>query len=327
MKKKKRTNGISAVARALKRYKSFLITAHINPEGDSIGSQLAMATLLRRLGKKYVIIDSDPVPKSLEFLLFRDHIRTRLPKQYRFDALIALDCPDIVRLGNVAVYAKRARALINIDHHISNTGFGDVRWVDPATSSCGEMLFYLFRKMGLKIDKRSALYMYVAIVTDTGSFVYENTNHTTHQVVSDLLKTGVQPLWVENRLNETKTVKDLALLMETLKTLQLHYGGRVVTLHTSAKMLEKVGLGAESTENFVNYGRSVKSAKIAVFLLERPHRPGEVHISFRSKGDVNVSNVASLFGGGGHRNAAGCLIKGSIKKARATILPKLKKFL
>jgi phosphoesterase RecJ-like protein len=167
--------------------------------------------------------------------------------------------------------------------------------------------------------------MYVAIVTDTGYFSYENTTAMTHRVVSGLLQTGIKPLWVGRHLNEKKSHKDLILLQETLKTLELHYNGRVSTLYTSLNMLKKLGLAASSTENFVNYGRAVHTAKIAVFFLERA--PDEVHVSFRSKGEADVNKVAALFKGGGHPNASGCLIKGTIPYAMRLVLPKLRKFI
>lgn len=318
---------IKKVIGVLKKHDNFLITSHINLEGDSVGSQLAMANLLKRIGKNYFIFDNDPIPRSFKFLLDGENIKTALNKSDRFDVIIALDCPVIERTGKVAQYFKKAKAIINIDHHISNTNFGDIIWVEPRISSCGEMLYHLYKGFGVKIDKKAALSMYVAILTDTGGFAYENTNYITHRIVSELLKTGIRPLWVGKRLNESKTLNDLRLLNETLKTLKLYYNGQVAALYTSAKMLRRLKLKPASAENFVNYARSINTVKIAIFLLERSDKQGEVHVSFRSKGEVDVNKLASLFNGGGHPNASGCLIKGSIEKAKKIILPKVKEFL
>lgn len=318
---------VKEVTTALKRYNNFLITAHINSEGDSIGSQLAMAALLKKLKKRYIIFDNDPVPKSLRFLLGNEVIKTRLTKKDKFDVVVSVDCPTIARTGKVAVYFADAKCVINIDHHVSNKKFGDILWIEPDMSSCGEMLYYLYGNMGVAIDKRAALLMYVAILTDTGYFSYENTTYKTHEIVSELLKTGIKPLWVGKQLNEAKSVNDLKLLNETLNTLKLHYDNQVATLYTTKKMLRRLNLKPESAEGFVNYGRSINTAKVAIFFLERPDKPGEVHVSFRSKGAVDVNRLAKVFKGGGHVNASGCLIKGSIAHAQKTILPQTKLFL
>lgn len=321
------TKGIKEIIRILKRHKNFLITSHINVEGDAVGSQIAMAVLLKKMRKQYVILDNDPIPQSFGFLVGKEKVKTNLAKPDKFEVIIVLDCPVIERVGKVARFFKEAKLVINIDHHISNSDFGDVIWVEPDMSSCGEMLYYLYKSLGVRIDKQAALCMYVAISTDTGYFTYENTGYNTHKVISELIKIGIKPLWVANQLNEKKSVNDLRLLNETLETLELHFDNKVATLYTSKEMLDRFKLGPESAEGFVNYARSIKTVKIAVFFLQRPDKPGEVHISFRSKGDVDVNKVASLFNGGGHPNASGCLIKGSISNAMRVILPKVKQFL
>jgi phosphoesterase RecJ-like protein len=317
--------GMRQIIKALRKHDNFLITSHINLEGDSVGSQLAAASLLRGLGKKYVIFDNDPPPAQLDFMLDGEKIKTSLSRADEFDAMLVVDCPVLERTGKVAACAKQAKAVLNIDQHISNNAFGDVRWIEPEMSSCGEMMYHLFKTMKVKIDKKAALAMYVAIVTDTGYFSYENTTAMTHRVVSGLLEAGIRPLWVGRHLNEKKSHNDLRLLQETLKTLKLHYNGRVSTLYTSLDTLKGLGLSAASTENFVNYGRAVNTAKIAVFFLERSQ--GEVHVSFRSKGEVDVNKVAALFNGGGHPNASGCLIRGTLPQAMKQVLPKLKRFI
>lgn len=319
--------GLEGVIEALKKYNNFLITSHINLEGDAVGSQLVMADIVSKMGKRYIIFDNDPIPPSLGFLLDDKKIKTGLDKRDHFDVIIALDCPVVERVGKVGRYFKKAKVVINIDHHISNTNFGDVIWVEPDMSSCGEMLYYLYKGLGLKIDKYAALCMYVAISTDTGYFTYENTNFKTHKIISELIKIGIKPLWVATQLNEKKSMNDLRLLNETLKTLKLHFNNRVATLYTSRKMLKRFNLEPESAEGFVNYARSIKSVDIAIFFLERPDKMGEVHVSFRSKGNVDVNKLAALFNGGGHPNASGCVIKGSIAQAKRIVLAKLKSFL
>jgi phosphoesterase RecJ-like protein len=295
-------------------------------EGDAVGSQLVMADILAKMGKRYLILHNDPMPKSFNFMAGKKKIKTDLDARDKFEAIIAVDCPVVERTGKVARYFKKAKAVINIDHHISNSNFGDVSWVDPEASSCGEMLYHLYKELGLKIDRAAALCMYVAIATDTGYFVYENTTSMTHRIVSELLKTGIKPLWVANQLNEKKTVNDLRLLTKTLKTLKMYLNGRVAMLHTSRAMFEKLKLDPESAEGFVNYARSIKSVDIAAFFMERPDKKGEVHVSFRSKGKVDVNKLAARLNGGGHPNASGCMIRGSIEHAKKLVLRKIKDY-
>lgn len=316
---------LNEVAAALKKHNNFLVTSHVNPEGDAIGSQVATALLLKKMGKKYVIVDSDATPKAYTFILEGEKIKTRLEVGDRFDAVVSVDCPSVARTGSIARYFGRAKAVINIDHHISNEKFGTVAWIEPQMSSAGEMLYHLYNKLNIRIDARSARAMYIAILTDTGHFAYESTTSQTHLVVSELLKSGIRPLDVSNRLNETKSINDLRLLCGTLSTLRLHSGGLIVTLYTSAKMLNRLRLKPESTENFVNYGRSINSAKVAAFFLERPDKPGEVHVSLRSKGEIDVNRIARVFKGGGHHNAAGCLIRGTIPQALKRVLREVKR--
>jgi len=318
--------GLKGITEALKKHNNYLITSHINMEGDAVGSQLAMADILTRMGKRCIILNNDPMPASFNFMVGKKKIKTTLDKGDKFEAIVAVDCPVIERAGTVARYFKKAKAVINIDHHISNSNFGDVSWVEPEASSCGEMLYHLYKALALKIDKGAALCMYVAIATDTGYFVYENTGPETHRIVSELLKAGIKPLWVANQLNEKKTVNDLRLLAETLKTLEMYSNGRVAMLHTSRAMLKKLKLEPESAEGFVNYARSIKTVDIAAFFIERPDKKGEVHVSFRSKGKVDVNKLAAKLNGGGHPNASGCMIKGTIAQAKKLILKKIKKY-
>ncbi|MBI4335659.1 MAG: bifunctional oligoribonuclease/PAP phosphatase NrnA [Candidatus Omnitrophica bacterium] len=320
------SKGLAAVIRTLKRYNNFLITSHINMEGDAVGSQLAMADILKKMGKAGVIVDNDPIPPQFNFLEGAGKAKTYLDSKYNPEAVIVVDCPVAERTGRVAGYFKKAKVVVNIDHHVSNTRFGDVIWVESGMSSGGEMLYHLYKALGLKIDKGAALNMYVAIATDTGNFTYENTTSRTHRIASALVRAGVKPLWVANHLNESKAASDLGLLRDALGTLETHFSNRVAVLHTSLGMLRKRNVGPSSAEGFVNYARSIKTVDVAVFLLERPDKPGEVHVSFRSKGRVNVNKLAALFGGGGHPNASGCVIRGGISHAKAIVLKKIKPF-
>ena len=176
---------MKAVIEAIKNNKKFLITAHVNLEGDSLGSQLAMKELLTGMGKAAFILDNDPVPEHYRFLPKAGEISNRLDKVEDFDAAVVLDCPTLKRTGKVKdIISKSPSLVINIDHHISNEKFGGINWVDPHASSAGEMVYRLFKEIGVKLTKEVALSLYIAILTDTGSFNYDNTSRVTHEVLS-----------------------------------------------------------------------------------------------------------------------------------------------
>lgn len=313
---------------ALKRHRSFIVTSHIHMEGDSLGSQLAVACLLRQLKKDFILLHKDIVPERYQFLLNNFSFKTELPKRWDVDTVIVTDCPVLHRIAlpNKGVLRK-ARCVINIDHHISNTYFGDVNWVEPNMSSCGEMLFYVFKELRLKIDILSAEAMYVAILTDTGAFGYENTHPQTHSVVAELLKRGVNPLLVRQRIDESRSFEELMLLQSTLSTLRLYYDGKVATMQTTVQMLKRLGLSPDKTENFINYARSISSVEVAIYFLEDIEKRGRIRISFRSKGNVDVNVLASEFNGGGHPNASGCVVEGSLADVKRYVLSKTQKFI
>jgi phosphoesterase RecJ-like protein len=308
------------IIKAIRQHKNFIITAHVNLEGDSIGSQLAMKELLEKLGKTAVIIDNDPVPQHYRFLSGTAAILNRIDSAPDFDAAVVLDCPTLKRIGRVNELLTEDKTVINIDHHISNEKFGDVRWVDTQASSAGEIVYLLFKELGLKPSKESALALYIAILTDTGSFNYENTTPRTHAIAGELISYGIDPAAVSEDVYERRSLTDMKLLGMVLSTIKVNKAGDIAHLEITKSMLKETGAEIAKSEGFVNYARSIDGVKVAVIFKEDLQKPGIINVSFRSKGDVDVNKIASTFGGGGHAKASGCVVAGTLSEVKRKVL-------
>ena len=297
------------------------MSAHVNPEGDAIGSQLAMASLLRRLGKEVVILNESPVPHVLRFMKGAESVLKEIPRDFNAQALVALDCPDPKRLGRIAEYISEERAVINIDHHISNENFGKFNWVEPDFSSAGEMVFDLFKAFRLKLTLDEAIALYVAIMTDTGSFRYTNTSSKTHRIAAELIEAGVKPYEMHTRIYETSSVQDTNLLGEALQTLTLSEDGKIAWLWVTKEMLKKTKASLEGTEGIINFARSIDGVEVAV-LFRETGTEDRVKVSFRSKGRIDVNKLAAFFNGGGHATASGCSVLGKLEEVEKKVLEK-----
>ena len=311
------------VIAAIQRHKRFLVTAHVNLEGDSLGSQLAMGELLKSIGKEAVIVDSDHVPDHYKFLPKAGEIVNSTDALTGFDAVVVLDCPTLNRVGRLKEAITKGRAVINIDHHISNERFGEVNWVDPDASSAGEMVYRLFKEMGTALTKETALCLYIAILTDTGSFNYVNTSSVTHEIAGELLGYGLEPALVSENVYEHRSVADIKLLGRILSSIKLNKRGDIAYLELTKKILRETGADISKSEGIVNYARSVESVKAAILFKEDLKDPAKINVSFRSKGGVDVNKIASHFGGGGHMRASGCVVKGSLAQVEKKVLARV----
>ena len=317
---------IRRVKAAIKKFNKFLITSHINSEADAIGSQVAMASLLRKLGKVAVMLDDSPVPSLLQFIKGTEEISKEMPHDFDYQAVIILDSPDLTRIGRVNEYIKKDAVIINIDHHISNINFGKFNWVEPEFSSAGEMVYDLFKAFKVKIDMDDAIALYAAIMTDTGSFRYSNTSSKTHRIAAELIDIGVKPYEMHTKIYETSSVQDTNLLGESLQTMKLTEDGKIAWLWVTKEMLKKTKASLEGTEGIINFARSIGGVEIAV-LFRETGTEDRVKASFRSKGKVDVNKLAGLFGGGGHPTASGCTVFGKIEDVEKKVLEKAKEML
>ncbi len=318
---------IKQIIDVIDKHNKFLVSSHINMEGDALCSQLAMQQLLRNLKKEVQIMDSDPVPEHFMFLPHAGDVSNDLDKAMDFEVALVLDCPNLKRIGRVQELVTPDKFIVNIDHHISNESFGRINWVDPQASSVGEMLYAFYREAKVEISKDVALYLYIAILTDTGSFNYDNTSPATHEIAARLLALGIKPGQVAEKIYEQRTLADIRLLTLILSSLKLNQTQEVAYMDITRKMLAETGADITKTDNAVNYARSIDTVKVAIIFREGIGGKDGVGISLRSKGDVDVNKIASFFGGGGHKKAAGCLVKGKLEDVKRRILDKAEELL
>ncbi len=318
---------ITEVINVLKTKDNFLITAHVNPEGDSIGSQLGIFNILEKLGKKAVMVGNYTVPENLKFLPGAESILSEIPEDFQPEIAIVLDCPTKERVGNLAKRLAGAQVIVNIDHHVSNEYFGDINWVESASSSVGEMIFVAAEKLGIEMDHNMNTVLYTAIITDTGRFNYDNTSERTHKIAGKLIAGGITPKAMHSRIFEDKALSQIRMLGRVLTTISVESGGRLAFMHLTREMCEEEGIRDVATDEFINYPRSIKGVKVAIFFKERANNPGAIDISFRSSEEVNVDEIASRFGGGGHKRAAGCVVRGGLEKAKEAVLEEARKAL
>lgn len=305
----------------INQYDKFLITSHKDPEGDCLGSGLALASLLRRRKKEVFFINESLIPEMYKFLPRIDRI-IRGTKLINFDAAIILDSPNMERIGRAANFINSSNISVNIDHHISNERFADVNWIDSSASSVGEMVYLIFKKLDYKITQEEALCLYVAILTDTGSFRYANTTSRTHNIAAELLKHNLNPEEVYQRIYANSSFTEAKLLGLSLSTLRQSKDGSIVWFRLTKSMRNLIKGNLEQADNFINVARSIKGVKVIALFKEIKNN--EIRVSLRSKGEVDVNRIAKFFGGGGHKTASGCTIYANIDKAEKLCLRRIR---
>lgn len=313
-------DSLEQISELLQKSEDILILEHEKPDGDSIGSGLALALALSSLGKKALLLSQDPHPAVYDFLPGRQLYATVSdvdPEDIRPDVTVFLDCAGPERAGKALDYA-RSDAWVNIDHHVSNLGFGDVSLVDPDAAATGELVFFLLKVMGVAFDTDVATCLYAALVTDTGGFRYQNTSPRCLQVAAELLSRGVNPSEVADQLYEAKSFASLMLLKNALHTLTLHGNGRLATIEVTRAMLEDSGASLEDADSIVDYPRSIAGVEVALCFKENLDWEA-VNISLRSRSKVDVSQIAAMLGGGGHPRAAGAVVEGTLEQAKARV--------
>jgi bifunctional oligoribonuclease and PAP phosphatase NrnA len=309
------------VIEAIRNHESFLITTHRYPEADAIGSSLALAHILRHLGKKSQVICYDPIPRLLKFLPHRELLQQKSSVASWPQVVFVLDCGNLERTGllggDTIGVPPLASILVNIDHHVSNRKFGKINWVDPEAAATAEMIYEMSEAMGVKPSFETALCLYTALISETGFFAYSNTRPKTMKIAARLLEQGVDPWEVAQQLREN-TPERLRLVSEVLRHLSRSPDGHVAWITVSLELLEKTKTTAEDTEDLINFPRFLGGVEVAV--LFREEGPRTYKISLRSKNVIDVASVAEQFGGGGHRKAAGCTMTGSLQDVRDRLL-------
>jgi phosphoesterase RecJ-like protein len=311
---------LSAVCRVFAEKSRFLIACHENPEGDAIGSELALALALRRMGKKATVLNADPVPGNLLFLPGADTVLFEADGS-EYEVAVVVDCGATERTGRVAPELSKCPVLVNIDHHRTNGDRGELSLVDPDAAATGLLIHRILDAMGYDIDPDVAVNIYVAVLTDTGSFHYSSSSPEAFAVAGEMVRRGVDPWAVAEKVYETQSAGRLRLLGRVLASLEVAPGGEVASITTMLSDLEEFSSGKDALEGFINYPRSIVGVEVAVSFREE--RGGVFRVSFRSKGRVDVSAVATRFGGGGHRNAAGCTVPGTLPEVKRKVFAAL----
>ncbi|HEX9861301.1 MAG TPA: bifunctional oligoribonuclease/PAP phosphatase NrnA [Nitrospirota bacterium] len=314
------TDVIKAVIDAINKAESIVLSSHISPEGDAIGSVLGLALSLKKMGKKVSVINSDPVPEFLSFLPGKDMIALSGRLGAAHDLWIVLDC-EPARTGMKDYDNPPVGKVVNIDHHITNPRTADICWVDPEAAAAGEMVYDLLVAMDAPVDKDIATNLYTSIFTDTGSFRYSNTDEESLVKAGRLLSYGVNTWEISEHVYETKSYPRMKLLGLVLSGLERSGDGRLAWVSVYEKYYAETGTSAEDTDGFINYPRAVKDVEVA--LLFRETGDGRIKVSFRSKGRVNVSSLAESLGGGGHPNAAGATLTGAMEEVRGIVVQKV----
>jgi bifunctional oligoribonuclease and PAP phosphatase NrnA len=286
----------------------FLVTTHIDPDGDAIGSVLAVYYALKALRKEISIYLTDEIPYQYQFLPHPDNILRRIPDE-GFDAIFVVDCGNFFRVGEGYEKLKGKGTIINVDHHDTNEAFGNINILDERASSTAAILYLIFNALKVPFNYEIAVSLYTAVLTDTGSFRYENTDSRSFLVCEEMTRYGVKPAVVAANVYESHPKERLLLLRLVLETMTTYYDDRLALVFVTEEMFRKTHTNREYTEGFVELLKEIKTVEVAA--LAREISPQRFKISMRARGTVDVAGVAVRFGGGGHKSAAGCFLEGS----------------
>lgn len=306
----------------INRAQRFLVTAHVNPDGDAIGATLGLTLALREMGKEVTAFNADGVPAVMTFLPGSDQLLSELPENSFFDVAFVLDAGEIERPG--LDVTRLCRTLVNIDHH-PHSDFGDLRLVDTRASATAVLIYRLLRESGHRISPPVAKALYLGILADTGSFRYASANREAFSVAGELIALGADPWESASSLYESYAPQRMRLLGRVLPTLDISPCGRYASVTMLLDDLRASGALPEHADGFVNYPRAVRGVEVALFFNQV--EPDVFKISFRSRGTVDVGAMARQLGGGGHHNAAGARLQGPLDEVRATVAAMLERSL
>lgn len=304
----------------LKSKERFLIGCHVHPDGDAIGSMLAIGLALKKNGKQVAMVCSEGVPSVYSFLEGNSLITKELPDFFIPEVIIGVDCAEKDRLAlSPEVWKIPDLVVVNLDHHITNIGFGEINIIDSQAAATGELVYRLLSEGDFEMDSAIAMAIYTAIATDTGFFRYDSTSAFTLELASLLVgKYHIKPSKIAEQVHEQKSFNSIRLLGEILSKLQLSNNGKIAWIVLDQVLLNKFPVENEETESFVNYARSIEGVEIGILFKE--FKPNEVKLSWRSTTAVDVSKLAAYFGGGGHARAAGCNINGPMESVIKQVL-------
>ena len=305
--------------------RSFVLLSHVRPDGDAIGSQIALGFALAAAGKSVRLINEDGLPDNLAFMAGSERIERPPGEPVEADVVIALDTATKPRLGEKTLAALAACGCwINIDHHKSNPGYGDLNWIDPSSPATGQILYHLILELGLPMPPESRDAIYVAVSTDTGSFQYPATTAETYEMAADLVRRGLDVGRINTLIYDNHPMRRVELMRALLGTLQTRADGRVATWELTRATMDQLGVKPEDSEGLIDIIRAIRGVIVAVFFEEL--EDGRIRVSMRSKdARFDACKVCAAFGGGGHSLAAGIRMAGPLEVARESVLAAVEK--
>jgi phosphoesterase RecJ-like protein len=310
---------LETIRQAIHSRQRFLLTSHARPDGDSIGSQLAMAFALDALGKTVRIVNADPAPEHYQEFPGMDRIEIAAAvERPDVDAVIVMECSDLSRTG---VAGLEGQFIINIDHHAGNRMYGAINWYDLSAAACGEMVIDVIRALGVPLTTEIATHIYLAILTDTGSFHHSNITPRTFDICRQCVDAGVNPAVMARRVFDSNSFGKLKLIGALLDDMELVDEGRLAVMHLDDEMLQSTGSTNNDTEGLINLPLTAREIQAVVFFKIGDDE--QVRVSMRSKYDVDVRQVAAAYGGGGHKNAAGFTAAGKLADVKDEIIGRM----
>ncbi len=320
-----RPRDLTRVVDILKKGKSFFIGSHEDPDGDAIGSLLALGEALRLSRKRIVLFNEGPLTDTMASMPGIERVVDAMDHGTRFDALFILDCATLERLGRISLELGGRGCLINIDHHENNTQFGDLNIVDGDSSSTGEIIYRLIRAADLPMNEKIAEGIFVAIQTDTGSFRYHNTTRAAFEIAGEMFDWGVDPWRISRKVMDSYSVDKLQFLAAALKTIEVYHEGKVGLMTITREMCSAWGADHFDVERFADFPRYIAGVEVAALIREREEEC--YRFSLRSNDSVNVADLAGHFGGGGHPRAAAFTREGTLDSIKHEFLSKALLFL
>jgi phosphoesterase RecJ-like protein len=316
---------MNQIINLLKNSNHILIAPHANPDGDAIGALIALGVSLDALNNKTTLYNESPIPAIYRFLPTVDRIVRHIDDQNLFDTAVILDCGDLERIGNALSTISRIPHIINIDHHVTNTRFGEFNLIDPSACATSEIVYRLIRRMEAAINLATATSIYTGILTDTGSFRFSNTNKAAFDICAEMVALGVEPYSIAQLVYGTYSLGRIKLLNLALDSIEISKNRKLSMMAVTQEMLNETGTKPEDIDGFINYAKGIEDVQVAVLIQELFNDKKEVqshehfHVSLRSNGTVNVAEIASTFGGGGHSNAAGFSIESTLAHLKSRV--------
>jgi len=314
------------IIKQINEAKHILLASHSQPDGDAVSSILALGLAIGKLGKKTTIYNASPIPAVYRFLPSVERIVRHIKKANTYDVALVLDCGNLPRIGEATTTVSQIPVVINIDHHISNTGFGNIQLIDPLACSTAEIVYRLIKAMDVPIDTAMATSLYTGILTDTGSFRFSSTNQAAFAISQEMAELGVEAHEVAQHVYGTYSLGRIKLLNLALDSIEISDNGKLSIMTVTGAMFEETRTQPEDADGMINYARRIEDVKVAALIHEQKNGKTKsngqcrFHVSLRSDGSVDVAAIAGSFGGGGHASAAGFQVETTLKKLKSDII-------